>query len=158
MYRKGTIQMKIRTIKYIVKEGFANTYKNILMSLASVSMVIASLLIFGIFLMLIINFSYNMNRLKAQVEIVVFLENNASQFETDDVEMKIKNDERVLTYVKITKEQAYAQLVTQYLDDSDLLVGLTPDFLSDSFRIHLKTLRTVRHLPKKSGKCRALRT
>ncbi|NLX76264.1 MAG: ABC transporter permease [Clostridiaceae bacterium] len=132
--------MKIRTIKYIVKEGFANTYKNILMSLASVSMVIASLLIFGIFLMLIINFSYNMNRLKAQVEIVVFLENNASQFETDDVEMKIKNDERVLTYVKITKEQAYAQLVTQYLDDSDLLVGLTPDFLSDSFRIHLKNV------------------
>ena len=140
MYRKGTIQMKIRTIKYIVKEGFANTYKNILMSLASVSMVIASLLIFGIFLMLIINFSYNMNRLKAQVEIVVFLENNASQFETDDVEMKIKNDERVLTYVKITKEQAYAQLVTQYLDDSDLLVGLTPDFLSDSFRKHLKNV------------------
>lgn len=57
--------MKIRTMKYIVKEGFANTYKNLLMSLASVSMVIASLLIFGIFLMLIINFSYNLNRLKA---------------------------------------------------------------------------------------------
>jgi len=130
--------MKIRTMKYIVKEGFANTYKNLLMSLASVSMVIASLLIFGIFLMLIINFTYNLNRLKAQVEIAVFLESDISQLEAGDIELKIKNDERVLAYTKVSKDQAYAQLMNQYLEDSDLLEGLTPDFLSESFRIHLK--------------------
>ena len=49
--------MKIRTIRYMVAEGFSNTYKNLLMSLASISMVIASLLIFGIFLAITINLS-----------------------------------------------------------------------------------------------------
>ncbi|ANX00428.1 hypothetical protein CSTERLE_01890 [Thermoclostridium stercorarium subsp. leptospartum DSM 9219] len=132
--------MKIRTMKYMVKEGFANTYRNLLMTLASVSTVIASLIIFGIFLMLIINFSYNINRLKAQMEIVVFLKPDATEFEASNVELKIKNDERVLTYTKITKEQAYAQLINIYLEDSDILDGLTPDFLSESFRIHLKNV------------------
>jgi len=132
--------MKIRTIKYIVKEGFTNTHRNLLMSLASLSMVIASLLVFGIFLMLIINFSYNLNRLKAQVEIVVFLEKDISRLEADEIELKIKNDERVLTYTRISKEQAYATLVKEYLEDSDLIEGLTPDFLSESFRIHLKNV------------------
>jgi len=132
--------MKIRTMKYMVKEGFVNTYRNLLMSLASVSMVVASLLIFGIFLMLIINFSYNLNRLKAQVEIAVFLKNNATSLESADVELKIKNDERVLTYRKVTKEEAFAELATVYLEDSELIEGLTPDFLSESFRVHLKNV------------------
>jgi len=132
--------MKIRTMKYMVKEGFVNTYRNLLMSIASVTMVIASLMIFGIFLMLIINFSYNLNRLKAQMEVVVFLENDATQMESANVELKIKNDERVLTYTKITKEQAFAELVTLYLEDTDIIEGLTPDFLSESFRIHLKNV------------------
>mgnify|MGYP003934996395 FL=1 len=124
----------------MVKEGFVNTYRNLLMSLASVSMVVASLLIFGIFLMLIINFSYNLNRLKAQVEIAVFLKNNATSLESADVELKIKNDERVLTYRKVTKEEAFAELATVYLEDSELIEGLTPDFLSESFRVHLKNV------------------
>jgi len=132
--------MKIRTMKYMVKEGFVNTYRNLLMSIASVTMVIASLMIFGIFLMLIINFSYNLNRLKAQMEVVVFLENDATQMESANVELKIKNDERVFTYTKITKEQAFAELVTLYLEDTDIIEGLTPDFLSESFRIHLKNV------------------
>lgn len=127
-------------MKYMVKEGFVNTYRNLLMSLASVSMVVASLLIFGIFLMLIINFSYNLNRLKAQVEIAVFLKNNATSLESADVELKIKNDERVLTYRKVTKEEAFAELATVYLEDSELIEGLTPDFLSESFRVHLKNV------------------
>lgn len=132
--------MKIRTMKYMVKEGFINTQRNLLMSLASVSMVIASLLIFGLFLMLIINFSYNLNRLKAQMEIVVFLEPDVTQLEADSIELKIKNDERVLAYVKKTKEQAYAELLQIYLEDAEILEGLSPDFLSPSFTVHLKNV------------------
>lgn len=41
--------MKTRTVRYVLKEGFINTYRNKLMTLASVSTVAASLLIFGIF-------------------------------------------------------------------------------------------------------------
>lgn len=132
--------MKIRTVKHLVREGFSNTYKNVLMSLASVSMVIASLLIFGIFLMATINISYNLNRLKSQIEIVVILKSDIAPMEADDIELKVKNDERVLSYVRLSKDQAFAELATQYLEDSEIMEGLTPEFLFESFRIHLKNV------------------
>ncbi len=137
MFWKEIIQMKIRTMKYMVKEGFANTYKNLLMTIASVSMVVASLLIFGIFLMFTINLSFNLNRLKSQTEIVVFLKSDVAVMEADDIELKIESDERVANYIRLSKEQAFAQLATTYIEDSEIIEGLTPEFLNESFRIHL---------------------
>ena len=51
--------MKIRTIKYIVKEGGVNAYRNKIMSLASIGIVIATLLIAGIFFMIAQVFTYS---------------------------------------------------------------------------------------------------
>jgi cell division transport system permease protein len=137
MFKRGIIQMKLRTIKYMIKEGLSNTYKNLLMSLASVSMVIASLLIFGIFLMVIINLTYNLNQIERHLEIVVFLESSATPMEADAIEQKIKNDEKVLNYVRLSKEQAYAGMA-DLLGDSALLEDLSPEFLFESFRVRLK--------------------
>ncbi|NLN66045.1 MAG: ABC transporter permease [Clostridiaceae bacterium] len=130
--------MKIRTIKYMISEGFTNTYKNLLMSLASVSMVIASLLIFGIFLMITINLIFNLNQIQKDVEIDVFLKRDVAIMEADAIELKIKNDERVLRYERLSKEQTFYELVAMLEEDSRLLEGLTPDFLYEQFRIHLK--------------------
>ena len=51
--------MKLRTTKYIVKEGLINTYRNILMSLASVGIVTASVIVLGLFLIISINLTHN---------------------------------------------------------------------------------------------------
>jgi len=120
----------------MLTEGFTNTYKNFLMSLASISMVIASLLIFGIFLMITINLNYNLNQIEKQLEIVVFLERDISEMQADNIELQLKDDSRVMDFVRISKEQAFAEMA-EMLEDSSLLEGLTPDFLSESFRIHL---------------------
>jgi len=120
----------------MLAEGFTNTYKNLLMSLASISMVIASLLIFGIFLMITINLSYNLGQIEKQLEVVVFLDRDIATMQADDIELKFQGDTRVLDYVRVSKEQAFAEMA-QMLEDSTLLEGLTPDFLNESFRIHL---------------------
>ncbi len=129
--------MKIRTIKYMIQEGFSNTYKNLLMTLASVTMVIASLLIFGIFLMIMINLSYNLTQMGKQMEIVVFLDSDISALSAGDIEQKIKNDERVLQYIRVSKDQAFLEL-KEMIESSSSMEGLTPDFLPESFRIKLK--------------------
>ena len=129
--------MKIRTIRYMLAEGISNTYKNLLMSLASVSMVIASLLIFGIFLMITINLSYNLSQIEKKMEIVVFLDRDISVMQADAVELKLKSDERVLSYSRLSKEQAFNEMA-EMLGDSSLLEGLEPDFLPEKITVHLK--------------------
>lgn len=129
--------MKIRTIKRMLQEGFSNTYKNLLMSLASLTMVIASLLIFGVFLMVTVNLFYNYNRIESQFEIVVILKTNAAPLEADDIERKLRTDERVSDYIRVSKEEAFSEL-EEMLEDTELLTGLTPEFLYESFRIHMR--------------------
>lgn len=129
--------MKIRTIRYMVAEGFSNTYKNLLMSLASISMVIASLLIFGIFLAITINLSYNLSQLEKQFEIEVYLKTDIAQMQADDIELKIKNDERVSSYTRLSKEQVFSDM-TQMIGSSSLHEDLTPDFVEERITIHLK--------------------
>ncbi|HEY8500843.1 MAG TPA: permease-like cell division protein FtsX [Clostridia bacterium] len=135
--------MKLRTIKYMVREGFSNTYKNLLMTLASLMMVISSLLIFGIFLMVTAILSYNLRQMEKQTaEIVIWLDKDIAPLEANDIELRLKNDERVLICDRITKEQAFAEL-NEALEDPSLLEGYNPDFLSESFRLRLKDVKRI---------------
>ena len=107
------------------------------MSLASISMVIASLLIFGIFLAITINLSYNLSQLEKQFEIEVYLKTDIAQMQADDIELKIKNDERVSSYTRLSKEQVFSDM-TQMIGSSSLHEDLTPDFVEERITIHLK--------------------
>lgn len=129
--------MKIRTVKYLLQEGFSNTYRNLLMSLASTMMVIASLLIFGLSMMITINLYYNLNRMKSNIDIVVFLDKDIAPLEADDIEQRLKNDERVKSYTRVSKQQAFAELEGM-MENSILMEGLEPDFLYETFHIYLK--------------------
>jgi len=143
MFKRGIIQMKLRTIKYMVREGFSNTYKNLLMTLASLTMVISSLLIFGVFLMVTVILSFNLRQMEKQIaEIVIWLEKDIAPLEADDIELRLKNDVRVLECNRITKEQAFAEL-NEALEDPSLLEGYTPEFLSESFRLRLKDVNQI---------------
>jgi cell division transport system permease protein len=131
------MKMKIRTIRYIIKDGIANITKNKLMSLAAISIVVASLTIFGIFYMLIMNFKYNVMNLKEQPEIQVFC-----QVDLDDVGIKIienalTNNERIKQITIVSKEQAFRKVKSLLGDDVNLLEGMDNSFLPISFIIKL---------------------
>jgi len=135
--------MKLRTIKYMIREGFSNTYKNLLMTLASLTMVISSLLIFGIFLLVTIILSFNLKQMEKQIaEVVIWLDKDIAPLQADDIELMLKNDERVLKCDRITKEQAFAEL-NEALEDPSLLEGYTPEFLSESFRLRMKDVAQI---------------
>jgi len=138
MFKRGIIRMKFRTIKYMIREGFSNTYKNLLMTLASLTMVVSSLLIFGLFLLVTLILTFNLKQMEKQIaEVVIWLDKDVAPLQADDIELRLKNDERVLKCDRITKEQAFAEL-NEALEDPSLLKGYTPEFLSESFRLRLK--------------------
>ena len=74
---------------------------------------------------------------KLIAEVVIWLDKDIAPLQADDIELRLKNDERVLKCDRITKEQAFAEL-NEALEDPSLLKGYTPEFLSESFRLRLK--------------------
>jgi cell division transport system permease protein len=131
------MKMKIRTIKYIIRDGITSISKNKLMSLAAISIVVASLTVFGILYIIILNFRYNIMILKKQPEMQVFC-----QVELDDIGVKIventlKNNIKISQVDIVTKEKAFEKLKSMLGDDSYVLEGMDNSFLPVSFVIKL---------------------
>ncbi|MCL6505632.1 MAG: permease-like cell division protein FtsX [Bryobacteraceae bacterium] len=130
--------MKIRTVKYIIKEGIFNSYRNKLMSLASISIVAASLIIFGIFLLITFNLSYNIKVLNQQPEMEVFCDPDLNDADITRIEETLRQNEMVSECTKITKQEAFNKVKKILGDNSKLLEDESESFLPVSFIIKLK--------------------
>jgi cell division transport system permease protein len=130
--------MRIRTVKHIIKDGFVNSYRNKLMSLASVMIVTASLIVFGVFLLISIVLETNVSLWKEQPQIEVFCYSELDNTQVQQVEDSIKNNELVLEYKKVSKEENYNKAKEGLGKGSDLLEGYGADMFMVSFIIKLK--------------------
>lgn len=133
--------MKARTWRYIVKEGFVNTYRNKLMSFASVSVIAASLIIFGIFLLIALNLTYNIRSLTQQPEMEVFCSPELKSAEVKRVEDHIKENEKIAQYKMVTKEEALEKAKKIFGENAKLLDGEDASFMNVSFVIKVKDVQ-----------------
>ena len=138
--------MKIRTAKYIIKEGILNSYKNKLMSLASISIVAASLIIFGMFLLITLNLNHIMGKLGEQPEIEVFCKPELDDFQVASIEKNIKSNPKIREYKMVTKKEAFERAKELLGEDKQALEGEDESFLPVSFVIKLRTLNDSRDI------------
>ena len=147
--------MKIRTIRYIFKEGFVNSYRNKLMTLASVLMVIASLIVFGVFVLISLNAQHNIEIWKEQPQLQAFCYEELDETQVRRVEDAIKADDRVLSYEKVDREQALERMREKLGKQAAILDGYGAEIFPVSFVIRLKDVAysrdVVKDLEKVSG-------
>lgn len=130
--------MKIRTTKYIIKEGIQNAYRNKLMSLASISIVTATLIIFGIFLLITINLNQNTKVLNEQPEMVVYCNPQLDDAQLKQLEDTLKQNDKIAGFSQVTKQQAFEKVKEVLGDNKSLLEGEDESFLPVSYIIKLK--------------------
>ncbi|MBP2646291.1 MAG: hypothetical protein H6Q75_1731 [Firmicutes bacterium] len=73
--------MKARTVEYFIKEAVSSLRHNGLMSFASISTVALSLLILGLFLIMVLNLNQIASSIESKVEITVYLQDDLSDYE-----------------------------------------------------------------------------
>lgn len=127
--------MKRASIRYLTKEGFRNIWSNRLMSLASVSVLSACLVLLGCSFMLFANIDAVLDRIEAQNVIMVFAKDEATDEELQALQNAINSTPNVAMSEFIPKENAYKELVESMGEDASLLEGLGEDILPDAFRV-----------------------
>jgi len=130
--------MRIRTVRYIIKEGFINTYRNILMSLASIMIVVATLVVFGFFMLIAMNLELNVSVLRDQPELEAFCYIELDDNQIAQVEDAIKNNSNVQEYVIVSKAEAIKKMRDRLGEDASILDGFEEGILPVSFIIKLK--------------------
>lgn len=119
--------MKFSSAKYYLKEGFGNLKRNRVMTIASVTSVMAALLILGLFLIIILNVDTMASQVESQLELKAFLQDNLTKSEVQKIGDEIKSLYGVASITFESKEQALNNFKKQLGDKSFLLDGLQSD-------------------------------
>ncbi len=131
--------MKLRTTKYFAKEGFNNLSRNKVMSAASITSVIAALLVIGIFFIIMLNIDYAASALESQIEMMVYLDEGLSEETISVMRDEIKSINGVKDILFISKDTALKDMQKKLGDNAYLLEGLESDNpLPNTFIITLK--------------------
>lgn len=119
--------MKLRSFSYYIKQGFLSIKRNKMMSIASVSTVMASLLILGIFFITMTNVNYLVKNVESDVEIKVFLKDDVTNDQKSEIETSMKNAKGVTDVEFETKAQALENFKKQLGDNGSLVDGVDPE-------------------------------
>lgn len=116
--------MKISTWEYFIKDAVVSLKRNSLMSFASISTVALSLLILGMFLVMVLNLNNMASNLESQVQISVFLQDNQSDLEMREVGTRISKLPGVVQVTFVTKDEAMNRFKERLGDQKSLLNAL----------------------------------
>lgn len=130
--------VKLRTGKFFIRESFRNIKRNRTMSAAAITSVIASLLVIGIFFVIVLNIDFAATKLESQIEMMVYLNDGLSESIIGTMNTEIKSINGVKSVEFISKEVALKNLEKNWGENSYLLEGLDGDNpLPDAFLITL---------------------
>lgn len=119
--------MKHSIIGYLLGEGFRNVFHNKKSSGASLAIMCATMLIFGLFFMIIENLNNAVETLETQQGMQVFIEKSASEAQISQIGEQIKEVEGVNTVTYVSKEDALNQTKEKLKNKQALIAGWDED-------------------------------
>lgn len=123
MKRKVDIFMKISTFKYFISDAFKSLKRNSTISIASVATVLATLFVFGVFLLTALNINLGVKDVESKVQISVFLKDDITITDQREIELKLRGSEGVDDVTYESKQEALEKFRVQLKDNAELLEG-----------------------------------
>lgn len=143
--------MKFSSFKYLFGQGLHNFKANRLMSVASVGVVSACLILVGVCSSLALNVNSFVKYLGDQNEVVVYMQDGVSSEQLDQINASLSADEDVASFKFVSKDEAlqeqmgyleqYAGLLSAYQGENNPLPA--------SYRIHVKDLSKISQASRK---------
>ena len=133
--------MKLSGVKYLTKQGIDNIWNNRMMAFASFCVLLVSLLLVGISILFYVNLNSIIGGIENKNEVIVFLDQNITQEETEDVQAKLEQIDNISDISFYSKDEAFDSMkdsMAEYADVFDSLGNDNP--LPDSFRIKIKDI------------------
>lgn len=146
--------MIFRNVKYFVMQGIKGLTSNSLMTLASIGIVIASLVLFGVFVLFGMNINSVGEQIKSQCEINVYMPNDMSRDDVRAIGSSLSEIEYVKEAQLYTKEerlQNYKEGIHQ--DQAEVITTLEEDNpLRDAYVLELTDVRKANEVAEAAAK------
>lgn len=129
--RRVDILMKISTLFYTIKQGFANIFRNKWYSLASIATISACLFLFGLFYAIVANFQNILKTAEEGVSVTVFFHSEMDNCESH-TEGQIPSEQRIEEIgQEIAKRAEVSEVQFQSADEAWATFG--PDYFGEDY-------------------------
>lgn len=132
--------MKGTSLKYLTHEGFRNVWVNRLMSLASVTVLMACLIIMGAGIMIYFNINNVVDKVQSQNVVMVYVADDASEDEATQIGTSLKGISNVESCEFVPKEVAFQEQIQSMGGDAALFEGFDEIPLPDTYKVTVKDL------------------
>lgn len=135
--------MKIRSLRYLTAEGFKNVWVNRLMSIASIGVLCACMLLMGVAILLTMNINRAVGNLQDQNVVMVYFADASSDAQVQTAIQKVKNLENVKEAVFVSKEEGMESLLEDMGEQYEELFAWAEEdgpFLPDGVRVSFHDL------------------
>ena len=141
--------MKYNIFGYLIGEGFSNVFKNKKSTGASLMIMCATMIIFGIFLILGENINHFVDQVKSEQGFQVFLKTDATDEEIQKVGEEIRKIDGVSTAEYKDKAYALNTMKEKLGDKSELIDGYGSEYFPTSYVVTLTDLNLSKDVQNK---------
>lgn len=123
--------------KYVFSEAALGLWRNVTMTVAMIITMSVSLTMLGASGLLFLQVDKIKELYYAQIQVTIFLADNASEEEREALDQRLAEDPLVASYHFESQEEAYEQFELQFSDQPELVEAVGPEALPESFRVQL---------------------
>ncbi len=131
----------MNTLFYSIKQGFRNIVHNKMFSLASMATMAACIFMFGVFYIVIANFTSVLHEIEEGVAVTVFFDSGTSDERMEEVGILISQREEVSQYDFVSADEAWESFKDVYFEGKEELAdgfeGDNPLANSANYEIYL---------------------
>ena len=139
--RVGITDMKLNRLGYLIKEGFLSIFTHGFMSFACVMVIVACLLIMGVFSVLYYVVDVKIKSMEQKNEILAFVDENLSDAEAREIGKRLSAIENIREVQFITRQEAMDNFISEYSEtDQEMFSDLSPTVFRNRYVIYLNDL------------------
>jgi len=144
--------MIFENMGFYFKEALLSFRRNTLMCIASVISITTIFIIIGIFLLISLNFNLFLKNLESQLEIIVYLKDDISTAELDNLKNSLTSIEGVKEAKFVSKEEAFQRLLKDLGAQKDIFSVVEENPLPASFEIKANDPKMIEQIANKVEK------
>ncbi|GAG27466.1 unnamed protein product, partial [marine sediment metagenome] len=144
--KKGHIKMIFENMGFYFREALLSFRRRALISMATILSITTILIIVGVFLLISINSSLFLENIESQLEIVVYLEDNISKDEQNNLKSNITSIDGIKEVKFVSKEEAYQRLLINLGEQKDILSAIEKNPLPASFEVQVKDPEVIEQI------------
>lgn len=135
--------MRTSNASYLVKKGLTSVWKNFIMSFASFSIMMVSLLQISCAVLLMMNMNVVMGNIEETNEITIYVKENASDAEVEHINQVLLNNANLTNVKYYSKEAALEDFRQDMAEYAELLDYLEDNPMPETFLVRVVDLSQI---------------